>query len=445
MSILFSPIGESDPIRNNYDGPMLHILRNYSDIDVCYLFLTDKMKKNYDNKLYDLAIKDLENRLNRKIECNYIITEIKEANNFDIFYSPFIDNLKQIRTKYQNDTIYLNLSSGTPQMGTTLALISCSSNITNLVALQVSRPSEDVKRGTSSVEKEYDLEFETYFNYDNNLNINRCKKVESIMIINNNVLERVETLIKSYNYDIAYEIYKNSPLYNQNVAHLIMHLKYREKLDIDKAKEVVKNSPYKGRLFLKYLDKNFKKNRILEYFLLLKNLYFSNKTNDFIVRLCSYCEELQKEIIFHLFKYNVESKFCEKNNDKYILSEFLIKDYSKELYNLIQNRFNQNYKSNLLNIEVLNVIINYELEHKKIDHSNLYEKTLTKIEKLKKYRNISAHRLEIVTKNNLNEECDIEQLLKSIKDILADIYPDLNKKYFLLYYDINKLIIEEMR
>ena len=26
MSILFSPIGESDPIRNNYDGPMLHIL-----------------------------------------------------------------------------------------------------------------------------------------------------------------------------------------------------------------------------------------------------------------------------------------------------------------------------------------------------------------------------------------------------------------------------------
>lgn len=141
----------------------------------------------------------------------------------------------------------------------------------------------------------------------------------------------------------------------------------------------------------------------------------------------------------------MESKFCEKNNDKYILSEFLIKDYSKELYNLIQNRFNQNYKSNLLNIEVLNVIINYELEHKKIDHSNLYEKTLTKIEKLKKYRNISAHRLEIVTKNNLNEECDIEQLLKSIKDILADIYPDLNKKYFLLYYDINKLIIEEMR
>ena len=109
MSILFSPIGESDPIRNNYDGPMLHILRNYSDIDVCYLFLTDKMKKNYDNKLYDLAIKDLENRLNRKIECNYIITEIKEANNFDIFYSPFIDNLKQIRTKYQNDTIYISI------------------------------------------------------------------------------------------------------------------------------------------------------------------------------------------------------------------------------------------------------------------------------------------------------------------------------------------------
>lgn len=27
--VLFSPIGRSDPIRGNFDGPFLHIIRNY--------------------------------------------------------------------------------------------------------------------------------------------------------------------------------------------------------------------------------------------------------------------------------------------------------------------------------------------------------------------------------------------------------------------------------
>ena len=37
--ILFSPIGNTDPITNNYDGAMLHIIREYRP-DKVYLYLS---------------------------------------------------------------------------------------------------------------------------------------------------------------------------------------------------------------------------------------------------------------------------------------------------------------------------------------------------------------------------------------------------------------------
>ena len=42
--ILISAVGKTDPIRSNYDGPMLHIVRHYQPEKV-YLILTDDIAK----------------------------------------------------------------------------------------------------------------------------------------------------------------------------------------------------------------------------------------------------------------------------------------------------------------------------------------------------------------------------------------------------------------
>lgn len=43
--ILFSPVGNTDPIRYNKDGSMLHICRVYKP-DVVYLYLSQEMAEN---------------------------------------------------------------------------------------------------------------------------------------------------------------------------------------------------------------------------------------------------------------------------------------------------------------------------------------------------------------------------------------------------------------
>ena len=42
--VLFSPIGTTDPIREYYDGPMLHIVRHYLPHKV-YLYYTREMDR----------------------------------------------------------------------------------------------------------------------------------------------------------------------------------------------------------------------------------------------------------------------------------------------------------------------------------------------------------------------------------------------------------------
>ena len=54
MKILFSPVGNTDPISENnlYDGAMLHICRYY-DIDKVYMYMSEQIfeKEKADHRL----------------------------------------------------------------------------------------------------------------------------------------------------------------------------------------------------------------------------------------------------------------------------------------------------------------------------------------------------------------------------------------------------------
>ena len=61
--ILFSPLGMTDPIRNNHDGPLLQICRKYKP-DVIYLFMSQEVCDidSKDNR-YELCIQKLSDRI----------------------------------------------------------------------------------------------------------------------------------------------------------------------------------------------------------------------------------------------------------------------------------------------------------------------------------------------------------------------------------------------
>ncbi len=71
MAVLVSFIGGSDPIRTEHDGPLLHIMRYYTDIDVIYVYLTKKVSEIHNNpnkNYYRIAFNNFMEKNNRKYD-----------------------------------------------------------------------------------------------------------------------------------------------------------------------------------------------------------------------------------------------------------------------------------------------------------------------------------------------------------------------------------------
>lgn len=441
MSILFSPIGESDPIRNYYDGPLLHILRTYTDISEVYAFMTKSIQKNK-----EILERGILETIKRDVKINYIDSEIEQANDYNIFYDKFAEIIRDIRSNHYNDEIYINISSGTPQMSVSLALIASQEKIGNLHTIQVSRPYEGIKDGPRVGTKDYNIEEEIFFNNDNTQKVNRCEEVKITTILYNNIREKILELIKYYEYSSALELLNSSPINNIDIQKLLNHLKFRVSQEYEKAIEFAHQTNYKNKLFLNVIvDKNKKSVTMLfETYLLMMNLYKTNKINDFLVRLCAYCEVLQNTLIENLYGYDVYEKFCNKKGKKYIVSKKKIQEYSEELMKKINNAFGGNYTEQVINFNVLNIIIKYEKQKK---DTGLDLSFLDEISNLKYLRNEVAHTLKIATKKELMDKFKINEILYSIKNVLLKIAEEKNisSKYFSLYDDANKYIEEEMR
>ena len=134
--VLFSPIGTSDPIRGGFDGSMLHITRYYKPEKV-YLYYSEDMYERdlVDNKC-ELAIKIL----NPKIQVIKFKGKALPYD-FDSFIVEFNRIINTISEENPDSEIILNVSSGTPQMKSTLCLEAVTTN-KKIRVVQVTTPIE---------------------------------------------------------------------------------------------------------------------------------------------------------------------------------------------------------------------------------------------------------------------------------------------------------------
>ena len=153
--ILFSPVGHTDPVKNNHDGALLHICRHYQPKKV-YIFYSGEMCKihEYDHR-YEAAINDLNERCGLDIQCEAILKpELEDVHRFDLLADIIKSEIDKIHDSNENDEILLNVSSGTPAMKGALILISnLLPDSYHLKAIQVSAPGEAV-REKEAVNKE---------------------------------------------------------------------------------------------------------------------------------------------------------------------------------------------------------------------------------------------------------------------------------------------------
>lgn len=204
MTILFSPIGTSDPMTQLGDGPMLHIVRHRNP-DKIVLFLSPDMAQNqHSDERYTKAIELLSERLGRNVpEIEQYESPHEEVHLFDHYIDEFECLLKPLLEEAGGAPVLVNASSGTPAMEEAAVALGAFGHL-NLELLQVETPRKGTNRRHDRESTEgYDTDLLWAANDDNQMERNRILEVQSPNFKDRLLRENIIELIKRYDYEAA--------------------------------------------------------------------------------------------------------------------------------------------------------------------------------------------------------------------------------------------------
>ena len=339
MNILFSPIGKTDPIKYNHDGAMIHICR-YFDIDKVFLYMSGEICAEEDkDSRFSICLDKLAERMSKKIDREIIRKEdlTDGVERFDEFTEEFGRILNKICDEMtDDDSLYLNISSGTPAMKATLQyLITVTSH--KMIPVQVYTPE---RKSNTKFEKrdDFDPELEWEYNEDNENGINRCNisvlsaygaRVQKKMMI---------TLIDKYDYVGAWELAKTirSNL-SPKAFDLVCAAKERYMLNAESAVKTCRK--YSLKVIDPYSSDQLM--HMFEYLLRMELLLRKGEYSDFIRSITPLLADMYEYVIKKKCGLNIK-EYCTKgkwDSSKVESNEKLLnvlddgRDYTKQYYN----------------------------------------------------------------------------------------------------------------
>lgn len=434
--VLFSPIGDTDPVRDGHDGPMLHIVRHYRPHAV-YLFYTDEMWKRIDSRQIEKAkyipnernltkpalVRESLVTLKEEEQVEFILEErhagIQKAHLFDEFREHFADIIDEISEKHPDSQILVNISSGTPAIKSTLAIESVVSKH-SLKSIQVASPRQASNIGIAHGGDPYETVDGWRDEHGNRQADNRCLEPDLKTFRLATIKSEIKSLIASYDYQAAYTILSSNKNLFQDYIELSHLLRYAGLRQRDREE-------YKNNMWHKEFDyytnlpeKTDKEKaekesvtRAVDYYNILHNKASVGEHSYFILLLQSWLEFVAeyyvKDIRHPARKDILDTYYMEKNGTKYKPTP----PYKgRQIYSLEQY------------MEIMRVK-NYELRP-------LYEALSIVI---RNQRNDLAHNLS--TASDIN----VDEILAKMKGLLAKTYKDKYKERYLdLYSDINAKI-----
>ena len=190
------------PQTNWRDGSLVHICRVYRP-DMAYLYMSAEILQHHeaDNR-YLYCLEDLAKRQGRDAEYHIIERpDLHKVQDFDIFYRDFRQIIHDISAPMEpEDTLLLNVSSGTPAMKSTLL------DLTTLgeypcKLIQVRTPTGKMNEHQH---KGYDVQLLWEGNEDNTDPFeNRCEEIHCPSLSRLKQEEIIKKLVRSYDYDEA--------------------------------------------------------------------------------------------------------------------------------------------------------------------------------------------------------------------------------------------------
>ena len=138
---LFSPVGNTDPIKYCHDGSLMHICRHYKP-DVVYLYLSREIaeihrKDNRYVKSLELLGEFIHHKFDIRIVENNNMVDVQQ---YDVFYDEFRKIIREIEEeKDAEDQLLVNMASGTPAMKSALLVMATLAEY-RFLPIQVSSP-----------------------------------------------------------------------------------------------------------------------------------------------------------------------------------------------------------------------------------------------------------------------------------------------------------------
>lgn len=414
MNILFSPIGTTDPISeyNLREGAMLHICR-YRQIDKVYMYMSGEICSYHDkDNRYVYCLEKLSEELGREI--SYEITErrdlVDEVNSFDFFKTEFRQLVNEIHEKNPEDTIFLNVSSGTPGMKSALQTLEAFVNY-KVVPIQVATPTK--KSNGHAVDKNnYDPQTIWELNEDSSANEDRTSVSDNSVFFAQIKKNNINELIRKYDYVGAAAIADSmKETIDSEFLELIHAADLRFKLNFGKAKTVF--SKY-GFAILETETAGLAE--ISEYLLILDIKLRREEYVDFLRGITPVIADLFEMILKNQCGFDVNDYVCVDSNDKRNWDiRKLIKNQA--VIDELNNRFNPRFKAGPVYSSAMMIIIETLSDNNEL--IDLCKELRNTEEEL---RNDVAHEITGMSEENI---------IKKLGFTAADIVKKLRKA---LYY-----------
>lgn len=277
--VLVSAIGRTDPIRGEYDGPNLHIIRYYHPQKV-YLVLSKEMEeKEMKYKQNQTAIC----LLDKTCEIELIRTKLEKASSYDELNPIFSKICDKIYAEFPDKKILLNISSGTPQMNSVFCMIALS-DINRYVAVQVNNPEKKststkaFQEGKDSIEEWFETDLDNEPDSQN-----RCEEPLLTNFRRPIVQFQIESLINNYDYMGAYLLYQqNQENFSDKVGALLNHATKRLNLEADEAKKIASENGWIKELYPVVRGDIL---RLVDFYNSMKVKQYRKELNDFSLKL----------------------------------------------------------------------------------------------------------------------------------------------------------------
>ena len=443
--ILFSPLGDTDPIRDCHDGACLHILRHYQPERVVLFYTKDMENKERRDHRYTRAI----HKLSPNCAIEEIFSGIVAAYLYEEFSKILPESVQSVRDRYPEHEILINLSSGTPQMKTVLAMLAADTE--RCRGIQVPSHSGKSNRKNKPASDDVDVDILLEVNVDDEEGAkNRCEEPPLSVFRYHAEKNRIISLIHAYEYNAALTLARSSSLVPADAKQLLKHAAARTDLLPDKARKIL--AEYNGQKLFFFTGEE---ELLIEYFLIMQIDQENDHLSNFMLRISPFLDKflldyVQKNVrggrqnpqnILNLSRYV-------KRKGGYRLERERIAQAAPKLLTRLDREYGS-YKDSDLSFTLLIYYCDYMQEEGLTKDTKLHDDMMAELGKLgdiRILRNNVAHQITNVTRESFQKVTQMTPpaLMAIFTQMLTLVYGGKIKEALTTYSRINSWLEEAL-